>query len=134
MFAHVSPEGDPFGETISTLKSAQRVSTVELGAARVNKASSEIMQLKEQILTLGVQVENHRTEMVSKQPRSPREKPKAAMSEQTPPCVGRLSIENSSNINSQTVNLTDRKGSKTPVAIRSRRLSLKGPRYSKIRL
>ena len=49
MFAHVSPEGDSFGETISTLKFAQRVSTVELGAARANKESSEIMQLKEQV-------------------------------------------------------------------------------------
>lgn len=49
MFAHVSPEGDSFGETISTLKFAQRVSTVELGAARANKESGEIMQLKEQV-------------------------------------------------------------------------------------
>lgn len=49
MFAHVSPEGDSFGETISTLKFAQRVSTVELGAARVNKESNEVMQLKEQV-------------------------------------------------------------------------------------
>ena len=51
MFAHVSPEGDSFGETISTLKFAQRVSTVELGAARLNKESSEVMQLKEQVNT-----------------------------------------------------------------------------------
>ena len=49
MFAHVSPEADSFGETVSTLKFAQRVSTVELGAARLNKESSEIMQLKEQV-------------------------------------------------------------------------------------
>ncbi|KAA8518157.1 hypothetical protein F0562_015631 [Nyssa sinensis] len=52
MFAHVSPEGDSFGETISTLKFAQRVSTVELGAARANKESSEVMQLKEQLESL----------------------------------------------------------------------------------
>lgn len=49
MFAHVSPEEDSFGETISTLKFAQRVSTVELGAARLNKESNEVMQLKEQV-------------------------------------------------------------------------------------
>lgn len=49
MFAHVSPEADSFGETVSTLKFAQRVSTVELGAARMNKESSEVMQLKEQV-------------------------------------------------------------------------------------
>lgn len=49
MFAHVSPEVDSFGETVSTLKFAQRVSTVEIGAARVNKESNEVMQLKEQV-------------------------------------------------------------------------------------
>ncbi|KAK3010269.1 hypothetical protein RJ639_012589, partial [Escallonia herrerae] len=48
MFAHVSPEGDSFGETVTTLKFAQRVSTVELGAARSNKESTEVIELKEQ--------------------------------------------------------------------------------------
>lgn len=49
MFAHASPEEDSFGETVSTLKFAQRVSTVELGAARLNKESRDVMQLKEQV-------------------------------------------------------------------------------------
>lgn len=49
MLAHVSPEEDSFNETISTLKFAQRVSTVELGAARSNKESGEVMELKEQV-------------------------------------------------------------------------------------
>ena len=49
MFAHVSPEGEYFGETISTLKFAQRVSTIELGAACTNKESREVMQLKEEV-------------------------------------------------------------------------------------
>ena len=49
MFAHVSPEADSYGETISTLKFAQRASTVELGAAHLNKESSEIRELKEQV-------------------------------------------------------------------------------------
>lgn len=49
MFAHVSPEEDSFSETISTLKFAQRASTVELGAARSNKESSEVIQLKQQV-------------------------------------------------------------------------------------
>lgn len=49
MLAHVSPEDDSFSETVSTLKFAQRVSTVELGAARANKESGEVMQLKEQV-------------------------------------------------------------------------------------
>lgn len=49
MFAHVSPEADSFSETVTTLKFAQRVSTVELGVAHLNKESSEVMQLKEQV-------------------------------------------------------------------------------------
>lgn len=49
MFAHASPEGDSFGETVTTLKFAQRVSTVELGAARPQRESSEVMELKEQV-------------------------------------------------------------------------------------
>ncbi|CAN0889089.1 Kinesin-like protein KIN-14I [Linum grandiflorum] len=52
MFVHISPEPDAVGETISTLKFAERVATVELGAARVNKDSSDVKELKEQIATL----------------------------------------------------------------------------------
>ncbi|KAM3313803.1 hypothetical protein ACQJBY_032985 [Aegilops geniculata] len=52
MFVHISPESDAVGETISTLKFAERVSTVELGAARLNKESGEVKELKEQISRL----------------------------------------------------------------------------------
>ena len=55
MFVHISPEPDALGETLSTLKFAERVSTVELGAAKSNKESSnaaEVKELKEQIATL----------------------------------------------------------------------------------
>ncbi|XAR58399.1 Minus-end-directed kinesin ATPase [Bertholletia excelsa] len=52
MFVHISPEPDAIGETISTLKFAERVSTVELGAARVNKDSADVKELKEQIASL----------------------------------------------------------------------------------
>ncbi|KAK1294530.1 Kinesin-4 [Acorus calamus] len=52
MLAHVSPEADFYGETISTLKFAQRVSSVELGTAHVNKESNEIRELKEQVDSL----------------------------------------------------------------------------------
>ncbi|CAM0872838.1 unnamed protein product [Alopecurus aequalis] len=52
MFVHISPESDAVGETISTLKFAERVSTVELGAARLNKESGEVRELKEQISRL----------------------------------------------------------------------------------
>lgn len=50
MFVHISPEPDAIGETISTLKFAERVATVELGAARVNKGSADFKELKEQVL------------------------------------------------------------------------------------
>ncbi|KAJ0014288.1 hypothetical protein Pint_19739 [Pistacia integerrima] len=52
MFVHISPELDALGETISTLKFAERVATVELGAARANKESTEVKELKEQIASL----------------------------------------------------------------------------------
>ncbi|RXH82195.1 hypothetical protein DVH24_036536 [Malus domestica] len=52
MFVHISPEPDALGETLSTLKFAERVSTVELGAARVNKDGADVKELKEQIATL----------------------------------------------------------------------------------
>ncbi|WVY96294.1 hypothetical protein V8G54_028445 [Vigna mungo] len=52
MFVHISPEVDAVGETISTLKFAERVATVELGAARVNKDGEDVKELKEQIASL----------------------------------------------------------------------------------
>ncbi|CAN6343212.1 unnamed protein product [Urochloa humidicola] len=52
MFVHISPEPDAVGETISTLKFAERVASVELGAAKANKESSEVRELKEQIACL----------------------------------------------------------------------------------
>ncbi|KAG7969322.1 hypothetical protein I3843_07G025800 [Carya illinoinensis] len=52
MFVHISPEPEALVETISTLKFAERVSTIELGAARVNKDSADIKELKEQIASL----------------------------------------------------------------------------------
>nr|GEW72408.1 kinesin-like protein KIN-14I isoform X1 [Tanacetum cinerariifolium] len=52
MFVHISPELDAVGETLSTLKFAERVATVELGAAQVHKDSSDVKDLKEQIANL----------------------------------------------------------------------------------
>lgn len=51
MFVHISPELDAIGETISTLKFAERVASVELGAAKPNKEGNEIRELKEQVAT-----------------------------------------------------------------------------------
>jgi hypothetical protein len=49
MFAHISPDAESCAETLSTLKFAQRASTVELGTALANKESSEVRELKEQV-------------------------------------------------------------------------------------
>ncbi|GAY66958.1 hypothetical protein CUMW_252960 [Citrus unshiu] len=119
MFAHVSPEVDSFGETVSTLKFAQRVSTVELGAARVNKESNEVMQLKEQIESLKKALANKEAQKA------------IAVTERTPPRTRRLSIESLSAVKTEKViNSQEKKGTKTPsVPTRARRLSLEGPRY-----
>ncbi|XP_057779696.1 kinesin-like protein KIN-14I [Salvia miltiorrhiza] len=55
MFVHISPEPDALGETLSTLKFAERVSTVELGAAKTNREAAfgpDVKELKEQIASL----------------------------------------------------------------------------------
>ncbi|PWA56174.1 kinesin 4 [Artemisia annua] len=52
MFVHVSPEVNVVRETLSTLKFAERVATVELRAAQVHKDSSDVKDLKEQIANL----------------------------------------------------------------------------------
>ncbi|MCO5592510.1 hypothetical protein L7F22_046513 [Adiantum nelumboides] len=52
MFVHISPDCDSYGETISTLKFAERVATVELGAAHANKESSDVKELKNQVAFL----------------------------------------------------------------------------------
>ena len=54
MFVHISPEPEAVGETLSTLKFAERVATVELGAARVNKDSTDVKELKEQVRWLSI--------------------------------------------------------------------------------
>lgn len=49
MFVHISPDMESYGETVSTLKFAERVATVELGAARSHKETGDIRDLKEQV-------------------------------------------------------------------------------------
>ncbi|OQU83983.1 hypothetical protein SORBI_3005G209600 [Sorghum bicolor] len=52
MFIHIAPEPDAISESISTLKFAERVATIELGAAKSNKEGGEVRELKEQIACL----------------------------------------------------------------------------------
>ncbi|XP_072953882.1 kinesin-like protein KIN-14Q [Typha angustifolia] len=62
MFVHISPEIDAIGETISTLKFAERVATVELGTARSNKETGEVKELREQIANLKAALARRETE------------------------------------------------------------------------
>ncbi|KAJ7972201.1 Kinesin-like protein, partial [Quillaja saponaria] len=158
MLAHISPEEDSFCETFSTLKFAQRVSAVELGAACMNRESSEVMQLKQKIESLKMALANkeapvsfNRTKeshtpsktlraLPQKTPprsrrlsiETPSEMPRS-LPQKTPPCPRRLSIENCNNMKTdRLMNTEDRKGLKTPsIPTRSRRLSMEGPKHIK---
>ncbi|KAI4307822.1 hypothetical protein L6164_030961 [Bauhinia variegata] len=63
MFVHINPEVNALGETISTLKFAERVATIELGAAQSNKETGEIQELKEEISNLKLALERKETEL-----------------------------------------------------------------------
>ncbi|TYH30545.1 hypothetical protein ES288_A01G104000v1 [Gossypium darwinii] len=63
MFVHISPEVNAIGETISTLKFAERVTSIELGAARSNKETGEIQELKEEISNLKLALEKKEAEV-----------------------------------------------------------------------
>ncbi|XP_077237543.1 kinesin-like protein 1 [Tasmannia lanceolata] len=63
MFVHINPEVNSIGETISTLKFAERVATIELGAARSNKETGEIRELKEEISNLKLALERKEAEV-----------------------------------------------------------------------
>ncbi|KAG5120560.1 hypothetical protein JHK84_038900 [Glycine max] len=63
MFVHINPEVNALGETISTLKFAERVATIELGAAQSNKETGEIRELKEEISNIKSALERKETEL-----------------------------------------------------------------------
>ncbi|XP_020238383.1 kinesin-like protein KIN-14F [Cajanus cajan] len=63
MFVHINPELNALGETISTLKFAERVATIELGAAQTNKETGEIRDLKEEISNIKLALERKETEL-----------------------------------------------------------------------
>jgi len=52
MFVQLNPDVDSYSETVSTLKFAERVSGVELGAAKSNKEGRNIRELMEQVENL----------------------------------------------------------------------------------
>ncbi|XP_024160716.1 kinesin-like protein KIN-14F [Rosa chinensis] len=63
MFVHINPELNALGETISTLKFAERVASIELGAAKSNKETGEIRELKEEISDLKLALEKKEAEL-----------------------------------------------------------------------
>ncbi|XWS61771.1 hypothetical protein CRYUN_Cryun07bG0154000 [Craigia yunnanensis] len=52
MFVQLNPDVDSYSETVSTLKFAERVSGVELGAALTNREGRDIRELMEQVAFL----------------------------------------------------------------------------------
>ncbi|CAN1253844.1 Kinesin-like protein KIN-14J [Linum perenne] len=52
MFVQLNPDLDSYSETLSTLKFAERVSGVELGAARSNREGRDIRELVDQVTSL----------------------------------------------------------------------------------
>ncbi|GMH03949.1 hypothetical protein Nepgr_005788 [Nepenthes gracilis] len=52
MFVQINPDAASYSETLSSLKFAERVSAVELGAARSNKESRDSRELMEQVESL----------------------------------------------------------------------------------
>ncbi|OIT00563.1 kinesin kp1 [Nicotiana attenuata] len=63
MFVHINPEAEAFGETVSTLKFAERVASIDLGAARSNKETGEIRDMKEEISNLKQVLEKKEAEL-----------------------------------------------------------------------
>lgn len=49
MFVQLNPDADSFTESLSTLKFAERVSGVELGAAKSSKDGRDVRELMEQV-------------------------------------------------------------------------------------
>lgn len=50
MFVQLNPDHSSYSESVSTLKFAERVSGVELGAAKSSKDSKDVRELMEQVL------------------------------------------------------------------------------------
>jgi kinesin family protein C2/C3 len=61
MFVQLNPDVDSYSETISTLKFAERVSGVELGAAKSNKEGRNIRELMEQVENLFSFINNYKS-------------------------------------------------------------------------
>ncbi|PNT75807.1 hypothetical protein BRADI_1g38040v3 [Brachypodium distachyon] len=72
MFVQINPEVSSFSETLSTLRFAERVSGVELGAAKANKEGKDIREFKEQLSLLKDKIAKKDEEINQLQTHSPR--------------------------------------------------------------
>ncbi|KAL6850266.1 hypothetical protein ACP4OV_020893 [Aristida adscensionis] len=111
MFAHISPQAESYAETLSTLKFAQRASTVELGTAHANKESSEIRELKEQVATLKKALASKECDKTSLKENTITSERTKQLLDRTPPRSRRLSLENAS---SSKARMPERKIPKSP--------------------
>lgn len=55
MFVQINPDVTSYSESLSTLKFAERVSGVELGAAKSNKEGRDVRDLMDQVLPYDLQ-------------------------------------------------------------------------------
>ncbi|KAM7280421.1 hypothetical protein ACFE04_007555 [Oxalis oulophora] len=63
MFVQLNPDAESYSETVSTLKFAERVSGVELGAARSNKEGRDVRGLMEQVASLKATIAKNEDEI-----------------------------------------------------------------------
>ncbi|KAF7109970.1 hypothetical protein CFC21_110143 [Triticum aestivum] len=74
MFVQINPDVSSYAESLSTLRFAERVSGVELGAAKANKEGKHIREFKEQLSLLKDKIAKKDEEINQLQTHSPRVK------------------------------------------------------------
>ncbi|KAL1563861.1 Kinesin-like protein KIN-14P [Salvia divinorum] len=75
MFVQLNPDATSFSETLSTLKFAERVSGVELGAAKSNKDNKGAHELMDQVTTLTESLAKKEEEIEALQKQHPKKGP-----------------------------------------------------------
>ncbi|GMJ10454.1 hypothetical protein HRI_004714500 [Hibiscus trionum] len=128
MLVHISPEPDAIGETVSTLKFAERVASIELGAARSNKETGDILELKEEITNLKVALEKKEAEVEQFRSITPSQKTKVLRFgiSPKPDAYQRLNDDTKSS-EARTVSSAKQRKSKFTSALIGKEISAKGP-------
>ncbi|XP_059443543.1 kinesin-like protein KIN-14F [Corylus avellana] len=148
MFVHINPELNALGETISTLKFAERVASIELGAARSNKETGEIRDLKEEISNLQLALERKATELEqlkagntrstieSQKPRpvSPFRMPRSGISNSLKPETCQRPIDDTRNLEARSCSSGKQRRSRFPSAFADKEITQKIPFLAEERL